>query len=51
MCPFVRQIWEECDHALNQACRWQGPNIEEAWREWSSNPQNHNIKALPLLIN
>jgi hypothetical protein len=50
-CPFILQIWVECSGVLNQVCRWKGPNIEEAWREWSSNPQNHNIKALPLLIN
>jgi hypothetical protein len=49
--PFVHQIWTECSASLNQVCRWKGPNIEEAWREWMTNPQNQNIKSLPLIIN
>lgn len=50
-CPFVKQIWSESIQTLEQACVWQGQNIEQAWRNWVSNPTNNSIKALPLLIN
>lgn len=50
LCPFVKQLWQECSKKQGQDCIWQGPSIENAWRGWVSNAWNHSRKALLLIL-
>ena len=48
-CPFSIQVWQHSKAMTPQNYSWTGPSIEEAWRNWSTNPQLAHAKALPLL--
>jgi hypothetical protein len=48
--PFTIQVWKEVSARLEHGCIWQGPSIEDSWKDWSASRSNENIKAIPLLI-
>jgi hypothetical protein len=49
-CPFSKKVWTETSSSLRQRCIWTGDTLELAWKNWSRDPRNKEIKALPLLI-
>jgi hypothetical protein len=49
-CPFSMKVWTEASLSLRKNCIWNGDTLEMAWKNWSRDPRNKEIKALPLLI-
>jgi ribonuclease HI len=49
-CPFTMKVWTETSSSLRKICIWNGDSLELAWKNWTCDPRNKEIKSLPLLI-
>jgi len=49
-CKFVAAVWEECSKLSSFHYRWEGLDMEQAWKLWVSNPANRDVIPLPLLV-
>jgi hypothetical protein len=44
------KVWTETSNSLRKNCIWIGDSLEMAWKNWTGDPRNKEIKALPLLL-
>ena len=33
-CPFIKEVWRECQKALVLECIWEGNSVLQAWENW-----------------
>jgi len=49
-CRFVDEVWKECSKISSFHFRWDGLEVEQAWKNWVSNPANKDVFPLPLIV-
>ena len=49
-CRFVAEVWKECSKMSSIQYRWNGVEMEQAWKLWVSNPANKGVIPLPLIV-
>jgi len=49
-CRFIAEVWKECSKIIGTFCRWEGLDLEQAWKSWVSNPAYNDLTSLPLIV-
>jgi len=44
------KVWTEMSSSLRKNFLWKGDSLELAWKNWTCDPRNKDIKSLPLLL-
>jgi len=50
-CRFTIAVWAECSNLTGSLCKWDGPSLEQSWKNWISNPNTKGKLSLPLIVN
>jgi hypothetical protein len=48
--PFTQRVWMEVSANIRQTCSWEGPSLEQAWKDWLHDPRYRELKALPPIL-
>jgi hypothetical protein len=49
-CSFTSSVWREISSSLGPSFTWNGLTMSDALQNWLVDHQNHDFKALPLII-